>query len=60
MFSALIKKKVIFFFFPPTQVARTFNLKGIRELKNLECSINFDARGVGSSWVKGKRALACL
>jgi hypothetical protein len=32
--------------------------KGKRELKNLECSINFDARGVGSSRIKGKRALA--
>jgi hypothetical protein len=34
--------------------------KGSRELKNLECSINFDARGVGSSRGKGKRALAVL
>jgi hypothetical protein len=31
-------------------------LKGYREIKNLECSINFDARRVGSSRVKGKRA----
>jgi hypothetical protein len=29
--------------------------KGNREVKNLECSINFDAKGVGSSRVKGKR-----
>jgi hypothetical protein len=29
--------------------------KGKRELKNLECSINFDVRGVGSSRVRGKR-----
>jgi hypothetical protein len=29
--------------------------KGKREVKNLECSINFDARGVGSSRVRGKR-----
>jgi hypothetical protein len=28
--------------------------KGKREVKNLECLINFDARGVGSSWVRGK------
>jgi hypothetical protein len=42
------------------QVSRTSKLQGIRELKNLECSINFDARGVGSSQVKGKRALVVL
>jgi hypothetical protein len=35
-------------------------LKGFREIKNLECSINFDARGVGSSRVKGKRACAVV
>jgi hypothetical protein len=29
--------------------------KGKRKVKNLECSINFDARGVGSSRVRGKR-----
>jgi hypothetical protein len=29
--------------------------KGKREVNNLECSINFDARGVGSSQVRGKR-----
>jgi hypothetical protein len=29
--------------------------KGKREVKNLECSINFGARSVGSSQVKGKR-----
>jgi len=29
--------------------------KGKREVKNLECSINFDARGVGSSRVRGKK-----
>ena len=34
--------------------------KGRRGLKNLEFSINFDARGVGSSRGKGKRALAVL
>jgi hypothetical protein len=30
------------------------NSKGKRELKNLECSINFEVRGCGSSRVKGK------
>lgn len=34
--------------------------KGKRELKNLECSINFVTRGVGSSRVKGNRALAVV
>jgi hypothetical protein len=29
--------------------------KGKREVKNLECSLNFDARGVGSSRVRGKK-----
>jgi hypothetical protein len=29
--------------------------KGNREVKNLECLINFDARSVGSSRVRGKR-----
>jgi hypothetical protein len=31
--------------------------KGRRELKNLECSINFDARGIGSSRGKDKAIL---
>jgi hypothetical protein len=31
-----------------------------KECKNLECSVNFDVRGVGSSRVKGKRALVVL
>lgn len=35
-------------------------LKGYRELKNLKCSINFEARGVGSSREKGKRARAVV
>jgi hypothetical protein len=30
------------------------NNKGKRELKNLECSINFETRGCGSSRVKGR------
>jgi hypothetical protein len=34
--------------------------KGRRDLKNLECSINFDVRGVGSSRGKVKRALAVM
>jgi hypothetical protein len=33
-------------------------LMGKRELKNLECSINFDTRSSGSSWGKG-RTSAC-
>ena len=33
-------------------------LKGRRELKNLECSINFDGRGKCSSQSKGKRVLS--
>jgi hypothetical protein len=32
--------------------------KGRRELKNLECSINFDARGVCSTRGKGMRVLS--
>jgi hypothetical protein len=31
--------------------------KGRRELKNLECSTNFDGRGDCSSWGKGKRVV---
>ena len=34
----------------------TSNTKGKRELKNLECSINFEARGGGYSRGKGKVA----
>jgi hypothetical protein len=30
------------------------NTKGKRELKNLECSINFEARGCGPSKAKGR------
>jgi hypothetical protein len=30
------------------------NTKGKREIKNLECSINFEARGCGTSRVKGR------
>ena len=29
-------------------------VKGKREFKNLECSINFEARGQGSSRVNGR------
>lgn len=39
-------------------VASVSNSKGRRELKDLECSINFDARGDCSSWGKGKRVLS--
>jgi len=31
--------------------------KGNRELHNLECDINYDARSLGSTWGKSKRAL---
>jgi hypothetical protein len=30
------------------------NTKGKKEIKNLECSINFETRGCGSSRVKGR------
>ena len=35
-------------------------MKGSRELINLECSMNFDARGDCSSQGKGKRVLSVL
>jgi len=38
----------------------TPKFKGSREVKNLECSINFDARSFGSSRGKGKSALAVV
>ena len=34
--------------------------KGRRELKNLEYSFTFDARSVGFSWERGKRAPAAM
>jgi hypothetical protein len=34
--------------------------KGNREVNNLDCSINFDTRGVCSSRSKGKRVVAIL
>jgi hypothetical protein len=33
----------------------SYKFKGSREVKNLECSINYDARGFGSSRGKAKR-----
>ena len=36
------------------------NTKGKRELKNLECSINFGTRGCGSSRVKDKMSYFAL
>jgi hypothetical protein len=36
-------------------VVSTPKKKGNRKVKNLECSINFDAGGVGSSRARGKR-----
>jgi hypothetical protein len=38
----------------------TPKLKGSRELKNLECSINIDARSHGSNQGKSKKALAVM
>jgi len=40
---------------PPKKEKKIKRIKGKREVKNLECSINFDARGVGSSLVRGKK-----
>jgi hypothetical protein len=40
---------------PPKKEKKIKRKKGKREVKNLECSINFDARGVGSSRVRGKK-----
>jgi hypothetical protein len=39
---------------PPKKEKKIKRKNGEREVKNLECSINFDARGVGSSRVRGK------
>lgn len=36
----------------------TPKIKGNREIHNLECDIDYDARSLGSTWGKGKRALA--
>jgi hypothetical protein len=36
------------------ELASLSNFKGYRELKNLECSINYDAKGVSSSCEKSK------
>jgi hypothetical protein len=38
----------------------TPKVKGNRELYNLECNINYDARSLGSTWGKSKRALAVM
>jgi len=38
----------------------TLKFKGSREVKNLECSINYDARGFGFSRGKGKSALVVV
>jgi hypothetical protein len=40
---------------PPKKDKKLNRKKGKREVKNLECSMNFDARGVGSSRVRGKK-----
>jgi hypothetical protein len=38
----------------------TPKFKGSREVKNLDCSINYDARGFGSSRAKHKSAIAVM
>jgi len=35
----------------------TSKFKGSREVKNLECSINYDVRGFSSSWGKARGPL---
>jgi hypothetical protein len=40
---------------PPKKDKKLNRKKGKRDVKNLECSMNFDARGVGSSRVRGKK-----
>jgi hypothetical protein len=40
---------------PPKKDNEIKREKGKREVKNLECSINFNARCVGSSRVRGKK-----
>jgi hypothetical protein len=39
------------------KMGSTSKPKGKRELKNLECSLKFDARGSGSSRRKGKTTM---
>jgi hypothetical protein len=38
----------------------TLKSKGSRDVKNLECSINYDARGFGYRRGKGKSAIAVV
>jgi hypothetical protein len=40
---------------PPKKDKEIKRKKGKREVKNLECSINFDVRGMGSSRDRGKK-----
>ena len=44
----------------PNPIPPSPKLKGSRELKNLECSINFDARSHGPSQGKSKKALVVM
>ena len=44
----------------PNLIPPSPKLKGSRELKNLECSIHFDARSHGSSRGKSKKALVVM
>jgi hypothetical protein len=40
---------------PPKKVKEIIRKKGKREIKNLECPINFDVKGVGSSRLRSKK-----
>jgi hypothetical protein len=54
-FLALIEDERFDFESPPKKDKEIKRKKGKREVKNLECSINFDARGMGSSRDRGKK-----
>jgi hypothetical protein len=54
-FLALIEDERFDFDSPPKKDKEINRKKGKREVKNLECSINFDARGMGSSRNRGKK-----
>jgi hypothetical protein len=54
-FLALIEDERFDFESPPKKDKEIKRKNGKREVKNLECSINFDARGMGSSRDRGKK-----
>jgi len=54
-FLALIEDERFDFESPPKKDKEIKRKKWKREVKNLECSINFDARGMGSSRDRGKK-----